>query len=171
MPSQKQALIDAARKFEAACQEGTAANRVVEFRALFQAALALETPAAEWRVLGESDPHAGHYDGERAQLMMGSLSDDTLANEAFLYYDRVPDISQVIAGKAVMPIAYMTAVKERIRWLSRKVIALTAAFATPAARVVALGKQNAVISWTGETLPAGTLLYALPPTQEQLKKT
>lgn len=77
------------------------------------------TPAAQWRVKGEEDPHAGHYDGERAALAMGNLTDDELANAAFMNYDSNPSMADMIAGKAFRPIVYMTAVKERIRWLSR----------------------------------------------------
>lgn len=62
------------------------------------------TPSSQWRKDGEPDPHAGMYDGERATLCMGHLTDDQLANQVYLY----PDI------------ASLTAAKERIRWLSRK---------------------------------------------------
>jgi hypothetical protein len=51
---------------------------------------------------------------------MGYLTDDELANAAFLHYDIFPPIQDVVNGTAHMPIAYMTAVKDRIRWLSRK---------------------------------------------------
>lgn len=78
------------------------------------------TPAAQWRESGEPDPHAGKYDGERAALCMGNLTDDELANAAFLNYDHRPSPQEMIDGTAHSPIAYMTAVKERIRWLSRK---------------------------------------------------
>jgi len=50
---------------------------------------------------------------------MGNLTDDELANGAFLNYDRRPDIQDVINRKAHSPIAWMTSVKDRIRWLSR----------------------------------------------------
>lgn len=78
------------------------------------------TPAAEWRVNGEPDPHGSHYDCERAKLTMGKLTDDELANGAFLNYDIRPNLQDIIAGKAFSPIAWMTAVKDRIRWLSRR---------------------------------------------------
>ena len=80
------------------------------------------TPAAEWRVNGEPDPHGSHYDCERAKLTMGKLTDDELANGAFLNYDIRPNIQDIIAGRAFSPIAWMTAVKERIRWLSRRLV-------------------------------------------------
>lgn len=82
-------------------------------------AVAPSTPAAHWREAGEPDPHEGHYDKQRAQLALGQLTDDELANEAFLRYDVRPSIEQLLNGTAYSPIVYMTAVKERIRWLSR----------------------------------------------------
>ncbi|MFM0058563.1 hypothetical protein PQR64_23355 [Paraburkholderia phytofirmans] len=79
------------------------------------------TPAAEWRANGEPDPHGKHYDGERAALTLGTLTDDELANEAFLNYDRRLSLDDLLHPKPGrhMPIVWMTAVKERIRWLSR----------------------------------------------------
>lgn len=77
------------------------------------------TPAAKWRVNGEEDPHAGHYDGERAKLTLGYFTDDEIANAVFMNYDQWPSAEQIIAKKAKPPIVYVTAAKERIRWLSR----------------------------------------------------
>ena len=77
------------------------------------------TPAAEWRAKGEPDPHGTHYDCERAALVMGDLTDDELANAVFMHGDSKPRIEDVIAGLAHRPIAYLTAAKDRIRWLSR----------------------------------------------------
>lgn len=84
------------------------------------------TPAAEWRDKGEPDPHEGHYDCERHQLSCGQLSDDRLANAAFLGYDQPLNLEKVIAGDKdyFSPIALMTAVKDRIRWLSRRTVKL-----------------------------------------------
>lgn len=78
------------------------------------------TPGAEWREKGEPDPHGTTYDCERAQLPMGELTDDELANAVFLFGNHVPNMADVLAGKAKMPIAYLTAAKDRIRWLSRQ---------------------------------------------------
>ena len=64
-----------------------------------------KTPSSRWRESGNEDPH-GHtdyYDGERANLCKGDLTDDELANEVYMK----PDIGNLIAAK------------ERIRWLSR----------------------------------------------------
>lgn len=77
------------------------------------------TPGACWRAEGETDPHGERYDCERAALVMGHLSDDELANAAFMNYDVRPSVEGLIAGTAFTPMTYMTAVKDRIRWLSR----------------------------------------------------
>jgi len=79
----------------------------------------LSTPSAQWRKNGESDPHGNHYDCERAKLSMGNLSDDEIANGAFMNYDAPLNIQGILAGKHNSPIAWMQAVKDRIRWLSR----------------------------------------------------
>lgn len=86
-----------------------------------------QTPAATWLVNGEPDPHSTRYDCERAKLCMGNLTDDELANGAFLNYDRRPSMQDIIDGKGSSPIAWMTAVKDRIRWLSRSLVKAQAA--------------------------------------------
>ncbi len=78
------------------------------------------TPSAQWRAAGEADPHGDRYDCERADLAMGDLSDDELANGAFLNYDAPLNLEGIRAGTHSSPIAWMTAVKDRIRWLSRR---------------------------------------------------
>lgn len=79
------------------------------------------TPSSQWRANGEPDPHGKHYDCERAALTLGTLTDDELANEAFLNYDTRLSLEDLLHPKPGrhMPIVWMTAVKERIRWLSR----------------------------------------------------
>lgn len=96
------------------------------------------TPSANWRVSGESDPHGTRYDCERAQLMMGDLTDDELANAVYLHGDARPSVQDVLAGKSQMPTVYLAAAKDRIRWLSRQ---LDAALTPPPAQdpVPALG--------------------------------
>lgn len=79
-----------------------------------------QTPTSKWHACGESDPHGSDYNCARSQLMMGDLTDDEMANAVFLYGNRTPPIEDVISGKARMPIVYLTAAKERIRWLSRQ---------------------------------------------------
>lgn len=97
-------------------------------------AVEARTVAATWRQQGEPDPHAGQYDCERAALTLGYLTDDELANGAFLNYDRRLDLSAPSAGKPGYhsPIVWMTAVKDRIRWLSRALESARAAPAAPA---------------------------------------
>lgn len=79
------------------------------------------TPAAKWRENGEPDPHGDHYNCERAALSMGDMTDDELANAVFMHGNERPSLAEMLAGKP-MPIAYLTAAKERIRWLSRKLV-------------------------------------------------
>lgn len=78
------------------------------------------TSAAEWRVKGEEDPHAGLLDVERAKLPMGDYTDDQLANAVFMYGNVEPTLDQLLSGTAKTPLVYLTAAKERIRWLSRQ---------------------------------------------------
>jgi hypothetical protein len=92
------------------------------YRAMLEAAPLADsgsTPSSHWKVTGEKDPHAGHYDGERSQLSLGNMTDDELANAVFMHGNEYPKMDDVIAGKAKMPIVYLTAAKDRIRWLSR----------------------------------------------------
>lgn len=80
-----------------------------------------KTPAAKWREAGEADPHAGSYDCERSKLALGSMTDDELANAVFLHDHHQIDMEAIRAGKP-SSIALLTAAKERIRWLSRRLI-------------------------------------------------
>jgi hypothetical protein len=86
---------------------------------------AIGTPASTWRANGEPDPHGTRYNCERASLVLGDLTDDELANGAYLYYDVRMSVEDMLNPKPGqhMPIIWMTAVRDRIRWLSR---ALTA---------------------------------------------
>jgi hypothetical protein len=95
------------------------------------------TPSAQWRIDGQPDPHAGHYDAERAALTLGKFTDDELANGVFMNADQPLDIARVLARDPGYhpPIVWLTAAKERIRWLSR---ALERALApTPAVQAAA----------------------------------
>lgn len=90
---------------------------LIELTRMLEAMVALaqsqRTPAARWRENGEPDPFEGQgYDRERARLCMGHLTDDELANEVFLYDHR----------SGLKSLAYLTAAKERIRWLSRALV-------------------------------------------------
>lgn len=93
---------------------------------LNDAALAKSTPSSKWAQNGEPDPHGTRYDCERAALAMGKLTDDELANDAFMNYDQRPPLQDIIDGKGRSPVMWMTAVKDRIRWLSRALAAATA---------------------------------------------
>lgn len=114
------------------------------------------TPANRWRAAGEPDPHGTRYDCERAALAMGHLTDDALANGAFMNYDVRPSPQEIIAGTAHSPIAWMTAVKDRIRWLSRSLEKASAAPQpaplTAAARDVLAERRRQVEAegWTPE---------------------
>ena len=80
-------------------------NRFIEARAVL-ASIAQQTgtPGARWRGNGEADPHGSRYDCERSALLLGHLTDDELANIAY-----------------VEPTAVnLAAMKDRIRWLSRQ---------------------------------------------------
>lgn len=81
-----------------------------------------KTPAAKWRENGEEDPFGERYNCDRNDLPLGDLTDDELANEVFLHGNENPCIRDVIANIKKMPIVYLTAAKERIRWLSRKLV-------------------------------------------------
>lgn len=79
------------------------------------------TPSSLWVIKGEEDPHGKRYDCRREDLTLGGLTDDELANGAFMNYDQPLDISRVLSDPNYYPpIAWMTAVKDRIRWLSRR---------------------------------------------------
>lgn len=80
-----------------------------------------KTPAAAWREAGEPDPHGDAYDCEREDLCLGSLTDDELANAVYLHDHKSinVDMSAYLSGQP-SSIALLTAAKERIRWLSRK---------------------------------------------------
>lgn len=77
------------------------------------------TPSARWAADGQPDPHGDRYACERAALTLGNLTDDELANAVFLHGNEQPNMADMAAGKALAGIVYLTAAKDRIRWLSR----------------------------------------------------
>lgn len=77
------------------------------------------TPSARWRTADEADPFGDTYLCEREDLCLGSLTDDELANAVFLHDHRNFDVQGALRGEP-SSIALLTAAKERIRWLSRK---------------------------------------------------
>jgi hypothetical protein len=74
------------------------------------------TPAARWREKGEPDPHGDSYDCERAKLCGGHLTDDEVAHQA----------AMLMRGDLNHEAVLQTA-KDRIRWLSRQLVAARAA--------------------------------------------
>jgi hypothetical protein len=79
-------------------------------------------PTNGWTV----EPHPYLETTSREQLMFADMTDDQLANYAFLFFDVKPSIEGLMSGKEHSPIAIMTAVKERLRWLSRQLDKYTA---------------------------------------------
>ena len=118
--------------------------RVAELEALPGNVLArqLETPSSNWSADGKPDPHGKTYDCERAGLHMGNMTDDELANGAFLNYDQPLNVAGILAGTHHSPIAWMTAVKDRIRWLSRSLEKAVAERDALAAELKALGPKG-----------------------------
>lgn len=86
-----------------------------------RAYLANGTPAAEWREKGEPDPHGNSYEGERASLTLGHLTDDQLANGVFMHGNEATNLVRLMSRDPTYftSIVWLTAAKDRIRWLSR----------------------------------------------------
>lgn len=97
------------------------------------------TPAARWRADGMPDPHGDLYNCERADLALGNYTDDELANAVFLYGDKRPTMDELKAGE-ILPIALLSAAKDRIRWLSRKLVEASAKPSTLANFTARVGK-------------------------------
>lgn len=70
-------------------------------------ALSAGTPAARWREEGKPDPTPQDY--ERAALPLGRYTDDELANAAYLTIGTIPE-------------NLSNAAKQRMRWLSRRLV-------------------------------------------------
>jgi hypothetical protein len=66
-----------------------------------------DTPPSDWIAQGKSDPHGDRYDCPRSALIGGDMTDDEVANAIYL------DGSE----------KNLTIAKDRIRWLSRQLIA------------------------------------------------
>ena len=79
---------------------------------LFEKPVTKDTPAAKWREEGEKDPFGDEYNCPRSALPKGKLTDDELANAMFLCDHRT----------SLESIGWLTAGKERIRWLSRRLV-------------------------------------------------
>ena len=85
-----------------------------------------------WLTKGEEDPFPHYLERDRSDLPMADFSDDALGNYLFMNYDRTvdEDVAIIMAiGRGdktehVSRIMMATAVKERLRWLSRRVMVL-----------------------------------------------
>ncbi|MHC8321189.1 hypothetical protein ACYZT4_10890 [Pseudomonas sp. GB2N2] len=80
-----------------------------------------KTPAAKWRQEGQVDPHGEHYNCQRAALTLGELTDDELANGVFLHGNEPLNINALLRKTPGYhsAVVWLTAGKDRIRWLSR----------------------------------------------------
>ena len=80
-----------------------------------------KTPAAKWRQEGQADPHGDHYNCQRAALTLGELTDDELANGVFLHGNEPLNINALLRKTPGYhsAVVWLTAGKDRIRWLSR----------------------------------------------------
>lgn len=91
------------------------------------------TPNAKWIVDGEPNPFGDRYDVTRDELPRGDVTDYALANEVYLYGNMKPSMDDMLSGR--MPIVYLTAAKERIRWLSYQNYLLSQQLQKPATGV------------------------------------
>jgi hypothetical protein len=71
------------------------------------------TPFSEWSRDGLPDPHNEYYQGEKANIAMGDKPSMAVAT-----------MLPVMAG-TLMGIVWLTAAKEHLRWLSRKLYRLS----------------------------------------------
>lgn len=78
------------------------------------------TPSSRWLVNGEEDPHPKLINEERGSLMLGNFTDEELANAIYMHGNPcdAEKTRRLLKGD-IADIAYLTAGKERIRWLSR----------------------------------------------------
>lgn len=88
------------------------------FREKLEAEIPESTPNAAWMVNGEADPFDGRYNCERSALPMGEMTDYEFANKMYLHGDEQPTLQELLAGTKKRPIVWLTAGKDRIRWLS-----------------------------------------------------
>lgn len=74
--------------------------------------MTVSTPFAKWRELGEQDPH-----GERYNQGVEVIASPQHCSELVAI--------SLITGRGLMFIVWLTAGKERLRWLSRKLYKMT----------------------------------------------
>lgn len=70
----------------------------------------------------EKDKFVEYYDKARNDLAIGYVSDDLLGNIVYLNDYNSLNLEGIMAGTHYSGIALLTAAKERIRWLSRKLL-------------------------------------------------
>ena len=128
-------------------------ENAIEYVRADLAAVQPSTVAALWRANGQPDPHGSRCECERASLPKGDMSDDELANRMFIADRNDLDL-----------IVWQTAAKERIRWLSRALIAAIEPTPDPRDEVIArlvdaLGETLDAIEGYNRTLPDEDGLY------------
>jgi hypothetical protein len=85
------------------------------------------TPSSRWAADGKPDPHGTDYDCERASLTLGHYTDDELANAVFVHGGEPINVDRLARDPSYIPgTAFLTAAKDRIRWLSRQLVKATA---------------------------------------------
>ena len=127
-----------------------------------------DTPSTEWFVKGEPDPHGMQYVGKRRRHMaLGQLTDDQLAHGVFMNYNAPLDIRGIIARTNHSPIAWVSAAKDRIRWLSRmfeksegEKAELQARLAEKTAEVTELHAKIKLLAHFAETTAEAAALHA-----------
>jgi hypothetical protein len=73
----------------------------------------VNTPAADWREQGKPDPHGDYYDHKKRDAIMGGqFTDDEVAYKCGM-----------ASGRDLESISTLHMAKERIRWLSRQLVA------------------------------------------------
>lgn len=113
------------------------------------------TPSSKWLVEGKPDPHGSYYNGERAALAHGRLTDDELANAVFMCDHRT----------SLESIGLTTAAKERIRWLSRNLNAAMARADAAEAKLAAMIRTDGLPNSTIQTFAPD--VYVQAQQQEQ----
>ena len=100
--------------------------------------------------------HKGRYDGSRDDLALGDITDDELANYAFLKYDQPLDIGAIMSQDPGYhaPIVIMTAVKDRIRWLTRRIDKRDAELSTLHRQLASAAEQIEELQVAGRQMAA-----------------
>lgn len=75
--------------------------------------MAGSTPFAKWREEGQPDPHGDLYEGDDVRLAYADIPSDVLA-----------EMLPRLISPSMTTIGVLTAGKERLRWLSRKLYRL-----------------------------------------------